>query len=105
MARVKSQTVGKASGRVGNIYFRTVRGRTIQCDLPTVNSAVTRAPQSVARQNVFGLVNRFAKIMPPVFPNRLINEVRFTAQRLCKAKLLPFINGFIFSLIYAGCNG
>lgn len=84
MARVKSQTVGKASGRVGNIYFRTVRGRTIQCDLPTVNSAVTRAPQSVARQNVFGLVNRFAK-----------NHASSISQSFDKTKYGSQRNGFV----------
>lgn len=84
MARVKSQTVGKASGKVGNIYFRTVRGRTIQCDLPTVNTTATRAPQSVARQNTFGLINRFAK-----------NHAASISQSFDKTKFGSQRNGFV----------
>lgn len=62
MATVKSIGVGKGTGRTGNVYYRSTRGRTIMCDMPTVNQTSTRAPMAVARQTIFGLVNRYIKL-------------------------------------------
>lgn len=61
MSKLKGSPVGRGSGQIGDTYLRQVRGRTIQCQMPTINSVSTRAPKAVARQIIFGLVNRYAK--------------------------------------------
>lgn len=62
MSQLKGSPVGRGSGQIGDTYLRQVRGRTIQCQMPTANKVVTRAPLAIARQTVFGLCNRFAKL-------------------------------------------
>lgn len=60
MAIINSMGVGRARKSMGNVTYRTVRGRTIGSQKITPG-AVTRVPTAgqSSRQNVFGLINRF----------------------------------------------
>lgn len=60
MAIINSMGVGRARKSMGNVTYRTVRGRTIGSQKVTPG-AVTRVPSAgqSKRQNVFGLINRF----------------------------------------------
>lgn len=60
MAIINSMGVGRARKSMGNVTYRTVRGRTIgsQKIMPGAATRVPTAGQS-SRQNVFGLINRF----------------------------------------------
>ena len=67
MAIIKSMGVGKSSGSMGNITYRTVRGRTIGSQKIVKGgsgSISTRATSSVQKdqQILFGLMIRFASI-------------------------------------------
>ena len=60
MAIINSMGVGRARKSMGNVTYRTVRGRTIGSQKISPG-AVTRVPTAgqSSRQNVFGLINRF----------------------------------------------
>lgn len=60
MAIINSMGVGRARKSMGNVTYRTVRGRTIGSQKVTPG-AVTRVPSAgqSSRQNVFALINRF----------------------------------------------
>lgn len=60
MAIINSMGVGRARKSMGNVTYRTVRGRTIGSQ-KIAPGAVTRVPTAgqSSRQNVFGLINRF----------------------------------------------
>lgn len=62
MSKLKGSPVGRGSGQIGDTYLRQVRGRTIQCQMPTSNKAATRAESAVTRQTLFALCNRYAKM-------------------------------------------
>lgn len=60
MAIINSMGVGRARKSMGNVTYRTVRGRTIGSQKITPG-AVTRVPTAgqSSKQKVFGLINRF----------------------------------------------
>lgn len=60
MAIINSMGVGRARKSMGNVTYRTVRGRTIGSQKVTPG-AVTRVPTDgqSSRQTAFGLINRF----------------------------------------------
>lgn len=60
MAIINSMGVGRARKSMGNVTYRTVRGRTIASQ-KVMPGAVTRVPTAgqSSRQNLFGLINRF----------------------------------------------
>ena len=60
MAIINSMGVGKARGSMGNVTYRTVRGRTIGSQKRAGSDPATRAPGDSAEQFVFGLISRFA---------------------------------------------
>lgn len=62
MSQLKAAPIGAGSGRIGNTYLRTVRGRTLQCWMPNSNKVATRTEAAIARQTTFGLCTRFAKL-------------------------------------------
>lgn len=62
MSQLKGSPVGRGSGQIGDTYLRQVRGRTIQCQMPTRNKPITRSPLAIAHQTIFGLCTRFAKL-------------------------------------------
>lgn len=65
MVKVNGFMNSRWSGRMGNTIFRTVRGQIIASEEPQKTDAVlaaTRMPTSVARQNVFGLISRYASM-------------------------------------------
>lgn len=61
MAIINSMGVGRARKSMGNVTYRTVRGRTIGSQKVTPNGVITRVPTASqsSRRVVFGLISRF----------------------------------------------
>ena len=61
MAIINSMGVGRARKSMGNVTYRTVRGRTIGSQKAAPSGATTRVPSAgqVGRRAVFGQISRF----------------------------------------------
>lgn len=64
MAIINSMGVGRARKSMGNVTYRTVRGRTIGSQRVQVGGAVTRVPTAgqSSRRSVFSMISRFAAL-------------------------------------------
>lgn len=64
MAIINSMGVGRARKSMGNVTYRTVRGRTIGSQRVQAGGAVTRVPTSgqSARRSIFSMISRFAAL-------------------------------------------
>ena len=64
MAIINSMGVGRAKKSMGNVTYRTVRGRTIGSQKVSASGAVTRVPTAgqSSRRVVFSLISRFAAL-------------------------------------------
>lgn len=84
MAIINSMGVGRARGSMGNVTYRTVRGRTISSQriMPGMPGAVTRVPSAAQskRQNVFALINRFMALHGESI-DESFNKSKYGSQR------------------------
>lgn len=64
MAIINSMGVGRARKSMGNVTYRTVRGRTIGSQRVQAGGAVTRVPTAgqASRRSVFAMISRFAAL-------------------------------------------
>ena len=81
MAIINSMGVGRARKSMGNVTYRTVRGRTIGSQKVTPG-AVTRVPSAgqSSRQNVFALINRFMALHGQSI-DESFNKTNYGSQR------------------------
>lgn len=82
MAIINSMGVGRARKSMGNVTYRTVRGRTIGSQKITPGGTATKAPSTAqsSRRVVFGLISRFMAAHGNDI-DQSFNKTRYGSQR------------------------
>lgn len=101
MAIIRSMGVGAAKKSMGNVTYRTIRGRTIGSQ-KVGDRPLTRAEDVSLQQFVFGLVNRYMTLHAADI-NVSFNKTKYGSQRNYFAKInFPELKEAFSSLYGAG---